>query len=285
MKIKVTVDSSSDLENNYVKENNISVAPLTIFDATTGKVYSDGELENEELLDLMDKKHDIKTSCPSLITYENMFTSNLKDYENIIHLSMSSQMSSSYGYASKIAEEIDFKRIKVIDTKHLTISQALIVKKLIDHLQKTNNLEEILNWLDQEIERTELLVILSTTKYALKGGRVKSFGSKLMDKILVKPCLQMEKGKPKPILEMNLNKNADLITANKFQKVLDETDLDKTIIFGTTGDVSELKDQVNTLNLKKDLNINYMQAASVITSHVGKGTVALAYQKVLKKRS
>ena len=172
MGIKLTVDSTCDIEIDRLKENDVGIAYLKAIDNQTGKEYTDRGISNEELSALLESGHRFTTSCPSPADYETLFTEGLKTHDHIIHLNMSSKKSKSYETAVMASKEVDADRISVFDTKQFTTGFGGIVLEVIEYLKSTQDIKEALNLTEDYINRYEFLGAPNTIKYITKTGRL-----------------------------------------------------------------------------------------------------------------
>ena len=100
MKIAISVESTSDLPKELLVKFNIQSIPFHI---TLGdKTFKDGELSTEEMFAFVDK-HDIlpKTNAINEFEYTEYFENLKKEYDAVIHFSLSSDLSSSCGNAMR----------------------------------------------------------------------------------------------------------------------------------------------------------------------------------------
>ena len=137
-------------------------------------VYLDGELSNSEILDKMKNGEELNTSSPTYVMYEDMFLNLLKKDEDIIHLSMSSGISSgSNEMANLVAREIS-DRIKVVDTKQASVGGTLINEVALNLASKNLKTDEIINNLENIKERIETSFIVPDPRGFMRSGRDKS---------------------------------------------------------------------------------------------------------------
>jgi len=271
-KIRITTDSTCDIDLKTLKERNIGIAHLKTFDNKTNE-----EVSKEELFSLLQQGHKITTSAPNLIDYEDLFTETLENYDDVIHLNMSGKMSASYKNALLAKEELNTDRITVIDTNNLTMALALIVLYSSDITEETNNKKEALHLIKDYINRVEMLVVPETIKYAIGGGR---FAAPALDFINMKAQLKMMAGKPK------LNgrgRGAYLEVATKYfaknLKDLSNMDIDRAV-FGYSSNKEDIDIMMGNIpNIQEFLHINTFEAGPVISSHVGPNTLALSYAR------
>ena len=281
-KVKITTDSSADLNKEVLKANNIDIAYLITMDNQLMKQYKDGYLSNEELFHLMENNHKITTSQPPIDEYQQLFEKALKDYEHVVHFNMSSQMSGSYQSAMTAKNMIDSDRLTLIDTQQVSVGVGLIVLNAIDHLNNTSDFDEFLRNVSKDVSNTEMKVVLNTLKYAALGGRVPKGVARGVENFNLRPILEMKDGNP--VKKIPKRGTVEKISFREFNKVLrnnDAIELNR-ISFATSNHLDDLNPILSNIGseyLDKIENIEKFQAGSVISTHVGKDAFALAYTR------
>ena len=104
MKIAISVESTNDLTKELIVENDIKVIPYEI---TLGdKDFLDGEVSTQDMFDYVDKNGVLpKTTAINEYRYTEYFENILKDYDAVVHISLSSGISSSCSNAIKSVKE------------------------------------------------------------------------------------------------------------------------------------------------------------------------------------
>ena len=300
-KIGISADTTIDLKPNLLKEKEIHTVPLHIIDNTSGISYFDGELTNEDLFLLADK-HKITTSAPNVQAYTEHFEKLLKDNEYLLHFNISSELSASHQNAIIARNELSNpNRIKVINTYNCTIGSGLILLNALDHIQNVDDFETLLNEIQSDISNTDLCVILSTLKYVLLGGRLRTaLGEKIgsvaektvatpfattLEKFRVRPIISMKDGKPE--MTDKDRGSTEKVSNQAFNEILndEDTDLNRVLFAATNSDAeSSLVKIANNLDVAGNINeIHYSTAGQVISNHSGPNAYAVAYMKKRKK--
>ena len=123
MKIAISCETTADLTKELIKEFDIKIIPFQIF--LGDKSYLDGEITTDDIIDFVAKNKILpKTGAINSFQYEEHFNNILKNYDAIIHFSLSSELSSAYQNAKNVAEKME--NVFVIDTKSLSTGIALL---------------------------------------------------------------------------------------------------------------------------------------------------------------
>ena len=131
MNIAITSDSTCDLSEALLRENEITLLPLTV---TLGdKAYKDGiGITPKDIFAYVDKTGDLpKTAAPSVSDYEEFFRPFVEEGKEVIHFNISSKASGSYGFAVTAAKAFGGK-VHVVDSHALSTGQGLLVMKACD---------------------------------------------------------------------------------------------------------------------------------------------------------
>ena len=107
--IAITSDSTCDLSEELLQQNQITLLPLTV---TLGdKYFKDGkDICPQDIFDFVDKTGDLpKTAAPSVSDYEEFFRPFVEQGKTVIHFNISSKASGSHGFAATAAKEFGGK--------------------------------------------------------------------------------------------------------------------------------------------------------------------------------
>jgi DegV family protein with EDD domain len=143
VKIKITSDSTCDLSHELVEKNNIKIIPLSI---TYGEeTYKDGvDITPDDMFRRVEAGGGIgSTAAVNVQEYLDIFTELLKEYDAIIHFTISSDMSSCYQNACIAAEGL--KNVYIIDSMNLSTGIGHLVLNAAELAAEGRSAEEIYN--------------------------------------------------------------------------------------------------------------------------------------------
>ena len=112
-KVKIIIDSSSDLTLDEIEKYNLEVMPLTI--NIDGEEYDYRTIGNEEYIIRMRTAKEFSTSQPAIGKYIEAFEKWTKEGYKILVLTISSALSGTYN--SVLAASSDFDNIYVVPPK------------------------------------------------------------------------------------------------------------------------------------------------------------------------
>ena len=192
MKIKITADSTCDLTKELVEKYGIEITPLYIIDGD--KTYVDGvDIQPQEIFDLVTASGKLcSTAAVSVSDYLAVFGRLLKEYDAIVHFTISSDMSACYQNACIAASELG--NVYVVDSRNLSTGIGHLVLDAAIMAQSGMDAADIKAALDKKQEKLDVSFILDTLKFIYKGGRcsaVAAFGANVLG---LKPCIEVKSG-------------------------------------------------------------------------------------------
>ena len=121
-RIAIVTDSNSGISQKKAEEMGIHVLPMPFL--IDGKEYLDGiDLFPKEFYEYLAKDADVSTSQPSPESVMALWDRLLKEYDEIVHIPMSSGLSGSCQTARMLAEDYDGK-VEVVNNQRISITQV-----------------------------------------------------------------------------------------------------------------------------------------------------------------
>lgn len=191
-KIALVTDSACDLPQKIMDEYQIQVIPFNLFFGDT--VFLDKlTITPEQFYNLLKthKEHPT-TAIPPLKTVQNLFSFLASHYESIIVVSISDKLSGFYKQTQEAASVVKGKKISLIDSRNLSLSQGLIVLRIAEAIQEGKQYGEIIKLTEEWISKTKLFVDIKTLKYMVRGGRVSRMKGLLARMLNVKPLISLD---------------------------------------------------------------------------------------------
>ena len=189
-KVAVVTDSNAGIRQKEAKELGIFVLPMpfTIDDQT---YYEDINLTHEEFFEKQLNRAEIFTSQPVVGNVKELWDQILKDYDEIVHIPMSSGLSGSCQTAMMLAQEYD-NRVFVVDSQRISVTQKYDVidaKRLADQGKSG---QEICDILTENKLNASIYITVNTLDYLKKGGRITPAAALLGGMLKIKPILQIQ---------------------------------------------------------------------------------------------
>jgi len=228
------------------------------------------------------------TSQPSAKTFKELFTDNLKKYQDIIVITISESFSGTYNSANqakKILSEKDQKRIHIIDSESSSGSEALLTLKALQLISKELEVDIILRRLKKIIPTLHLIGVFDDPKWLQKGGRINAVQAMLVKNMLkvgFRPILTIRDGQ---IVTKKIQVNAKDKTGALFSQFKEEVAIYNGLSKQITVVITHSDCKKEAILLKKMIE-NYSQAITikfintispVIGAHLGYDALLLSW--------
>ena len=189
-KIAIVTDSNSGITQAGSKELGVHVLPMP-FMINEETFYEDIDLTQEEFYEKLSSGANIGTSQPSPESVMKLWDSLLKDYDEIVHIPMSSGLSGSCQSAMLLAEEYG-GRVQVVNNQRISVTQrqSCLDAKLL--AEKGMNAKEIREFLEADKFNSSIYIMLDTLYYLKKGGRITPAAAAIGTMLRLKPVLQIQ---------------------------------------------------------------------------------------------
>ena len=192
-KIAIVTDSNSGITQAQGKELGIHVIPMPFY-INEELFFEDITLTQDEFYKKLAEDAEISTSQPSPGEVIDLWENLLKDYDEIIHIPMSSALSSSCETAFMLAKEFEGK-VHIIDNQRISVTMRQSVLDAIEMAEMGMTASEIEKVLMREKLEASIYITVDTLKYLKKGGRVTPAAAALGTVLNLKPVLQIQGGK------------------------------------------------------------------------------------------
>ena len=189
-KIAIVTDSNSGITQEMGKSMGIHVIPMPFF--IDGELFlEDITLTQEEFYKRLGEDSDISTSQPSPGEVMECWDELLKEYDEIVHIPMSSGLSSTCHAAQSLSQEYEGK-VCVVDNQRISVTQKQSVEDAIVLRDAGKSAAEIKEILEAEKLQASIYITVDTLKYLKKGGRVTPAAAALGTVLNLKPVLQIQ---------------------------------------------------------------------------------------------
>lgn len=189
-KVAIVTDSNSGITQMQAKELGIHVIPMPfMIDEKT--YFEDINLTQKEFYEKLETGEDVVTSQPSPEQVMDMWDELLNDYDEIVHIPMSSGLSGSCQSAMMLAGDYE-QKVQVVNNQRISVTQrqsALDAKALAE---KGKNASEIKKILEADKFNSSIYIMLDTLFYLKKGGRITPAAAAIGTLLKLKPVLQIQ---------------------------------------------------------------------------------------------
>ena len=192
MKIVISAESTIDLPKELLDKYNIKTTPFTI--NLGDELIEDHFGVSKEIFEFVDKSKKLpKTSAVSPDQFKTHFENLKKDYDAIVHVSLSSLISSAYNNACMVAKEME--NVYVVDSKSLSTGIALLAIKGKDLIDEGKDAKEIFETLQALTPKVEASFVLERLNYLHKGGRCSALALLGANILKIKPQIILSDGR------------------------------------------------------------------------------------------
>ena len=192
-KIAIVTDTNSGITQEEAKKLGIYLIAMPFF--INDNTYYEGiTLSQEEFFKKLEADKNISTSQPSPGTVIELWDNLLKDYDYILHIPMSSGLSSSMETARMLSSDYEGK-VLVVDNKRISVTFRQSILDALYLIEKGLSAKEIQEILEKEALESIIYVTVDTLKYLEKGGRITPAVAALGSMFNIKPVLLIDGGK------------------------------------------------------------------------------------------
>lgn len=191
-KIGLVTDSSCDLPQNLIDENQIQVIPFYLSFGDT--LFLDKVTITPEKFYTLLRTHreHPKSSQPSPKSVQNLFSFLTSHYESLIVVHISEKLSGAFRLSKEASSVIKNKKISLINSRHLSASLGLIVLRIAEAIGEGKKHEELVKLAEEFISKTKIFVDIQTLKYMVRGGRVSPVKGLLAKILNLKPIISLD---------------------------------------------------------------------------------------------
>lgn len=281
-RIAIVTDSNSGITQKEGKELGISVIPMPFY-INDELYFEDITLTQEEFYQKLDEDADIKTSQPAPGDVLDLWEKLLEDHDEIVHIAMSSGLSSSCATAAMLADDYDGK-VQVVDNQRISVTQRQSVADAMKLAEEGKSAKEIKDILEADKLDSGIFIMVDTLKYLKKGGRVTSAGAAIGTVLGIKPVLQIHGEKLDAFTKTRGVKQAKKKMIAAVRKELEERFPDGDFAKHAYLQSAYTKDKEAALKWKEELMAEFPEMefhqdplSLSVACHIGAGALAVAW--------
>lgn len=189
-RVAIVTDSNSGITQETASEMGIRVLPMPF--TINGKEYFEGiSLTQEEFYKKLTQDEEIATSQPSPESVLKLWNELLEEYDEIVHIPMSSGLSGSCQTAIALADDFEGK-VQVVNNQRISITQRQSVVDALQLAKEGKSASEIKAILEKVKLESSIYITVATLKYLKKGGRLTPAVAAIGTMLRLKPVLQIQ---------------------------------------------------------------------------------------------
>lgn len=185
-------DSNSGITQKEAAGLGISVLPMPFMINDT-TYFEDINLTQDRFYEFLENDAVVSTSQPSPDSLIHMFHKLLAEYDEVVHIPMSSGLSGSCQTACMLAQEPEFDgKVFVVNNQRISVTQTQSVLDAVELAKKGYDGAQIKKILEEDKFNSSIYIMLDTLFYLKKGGRITPAAAALGTLLKLKPVLQIQ---------------------------------------------------------------------------------------------
>lgn len=283
-KIAIVTDSNSGITQEEGKKLGISVLPMPFY--INEVMYLEGiTLTQEEFYERLKNDDPISTSQPSPADVCETWDALLEEYDEVVHIPMSSGLSTSCDTATMLSRDYE-GRVQVVNNQRISVTQRQSVLDALELVKAGKNAAEIKAKLEEEKMESSIYITLETLKYLKKGGRITPAAAAIGTVLNLKPVLQIQGEKLDAYSKVRGKKQAkkSMLKAmqndweTRFKKYVDSGEMCLEMAYtGNFQEAEEFKKEVQAAFPGMDIHMDPLSLS--VACHIGYGALAVACAK------
>ena len=283
-KIAIVTDSNSGITQDEGRSLGVFVLPMPFY--INEVMYLEGiTLSQEEFYERLQKDETISTSQPSPGEVCGMWDNLLKEYDEIVHIPMSSGLSASCETAMGLARDYDGK-VQVVDNQRISVTQRQSVLDALALVKAGKDAAEIREILEAEKMESSIYITLETLRYLKKGGRITPAAAAIGTVLNLKPVLQIQGDKLDAYSKVRGKKQAKRVMLKAMKEDMDTRFAEYVkkgemcLQMAYTGNQEEAKEfKKEVQEMFPELEIHMDPLSLSVACHIGHGALAVACSK------
>lgn len=279
MSIKILADSTCDLSKDILKKYDIDILPLniTLGDSTLKDGY---DITPDEIYQWSDQVGQTpKTAAPTIGEAIEFIQPYVNEDRNIIFFGISEAMSATCNVMRLAAENLNYKKLYVIDSKNLSTGIGLQVVRAAEYAERGCSVDEILKDNIKINGKVRSSFVVDTLTYLYRGGRCNAVTALLANTLKLKPEIVVTDGKmdvgkkyrgnlKSVILKYITDRREELLAAEPDRVFITHSGCPEEV-------VNEAAEYLKNLHVFNEILVT--RAGGVISSHCGPNTLGVLY--------
>ena len=277
-KVAIVSDSSAYIPEELVKKYDLTILPLPL--NWQGKTYLDGvDITATEFYTQLSASKEMATTSqvPSSVYYE-AFKKLLDEGKDVILLGLSKGLSSTIDSALAAKKELgDPENLIIWDTALVSSALMFMVLEVAKAAEKGASVQECLEVAKDAYPRIGVYFTVDTLEYLHRGGRINS-AKRLLGSVLdLKPVMMIRDGKIELVESVRSHKKAILRMVDLVEKDIAGRSPVRIGPFHALAYDEMIEMEKLAVAKLHPIEVIRSEVSPVIGSHVGAGTLSLAY--------
>jgi DegV family protein with EDD domain len=280
-KIAVVTDSNSGLSMAQAAELGVTIVP-TPFMIDGETFFQEISLSREEFYKKLSTGAEISTSQPSPDSVMTCWDKLLKEYDEIVHIPISSGLSTACDTAYMLSQDYD-GRVQVVNNQRVSVTQRQSVIDAVEMAKLGKSAAEIKEIMEADKFNSSIYIMIDTLYYLKKGGRITPAAAALGTLLKLKPVLQIQGEKLDAFAKARTVNQAKSIMINaikndiekRFGGISKDNPIDLSIAHTENEEAAKvLKDELQAVFPDYPIYIDHLSLS--VSCHIGPGSLAIA---------
>lgn len=286
MAIRIIVDSSADIEEDYARDHGIQIIPMTI---TFGnEEFAEGvDITRTEFFQRLVETDELpRTSQIPPMVFQDIFQEIVTAGDTAVVITLSSHISGTYQSACIAAAPFK-ESVFVVDSENATIGERLLAERAWALREEGLSAADIACCLDQEKKDIRLVASLDTLEYLHRGGRISGAAAAIGGLLSIKPVVGVVDGDVVVLGKARGSKASRNMVFEEIEKA-GGVDLTRPIWVAYSGlsdktarkyiaDSLAIATEKGLISSPDEIEMPLTLVGAVIGTHVGPGGVAFAF--------
>ncbi len=272
--VAVVTDSTADL-GALAADNGVEVVPLTV---TFGNEhFRDGiDLMMDEFYQRLTRAGPPVTAAPSpdafAAVYRKLF---VRGASGVVSLHLSSELSATFNNARIAAEQVDAQRIRVIDTRSVSLGLGLLALAAAEDARAGKTLDEVADRVAADAPRVELYATIPTLTYLARGGRIGQLQSVVGNVLKIVPIITLRDGVVAEYAKVRtFTRAVDQVVAIAISRIGAHADARCAVLHAAAADLAAtIAERIREAAHPRQLIIN--PVGPTVGTHAGPGAVGV----------
>ncbi len=277
-RVAIITDSNSGITVDEAKKLGVFVLPMP-FHIRDRDFFEGVNIDQKSFYQMIDEGVEIGTSQPSPADVVAMWDDILSDYDQIVHMPMSSGLSGSCESARMLSQDYD-GRVEVADNKRISVTlrrSVLDAKRMADDGMDA---AAIRKKLEETGLDTSIYIMLDTLTYLKRGGRITPAAAAIGTLLKIRPVLQLQGEKLDAYAKARTPAQGRRIMIQAIRDDIQKRFAGAQIVL----DMAYTYDETELLSFREEVmeafpwakDIHYDPLSLSVGCHIGPGALALA---------
>ena len=277
MNLKIVVDSTFNMDDRFIEENEITVVPLNVI--INGDSFRDDiDVSIDDVMNALQSGKKVSSSQPSPATYVEVFE-NLKAQgaTDILCLTISSTLSGTYQSAMIASQEVE--GIHVVDTLSTSVGAEIITELVVEKVKVNYSIEQLLDYIEEIKKNSGILMNFENLNTLKLSGRITKIKAAIGNLIKVKPIIEYINGKVLILNKLRTEKNVVSYIVERIKSEISSTTKKVLIYISHANAIERVERVAEALKMGIDNAVIKIsrQISPVIAINLGYGGIGVAW--------